>query len=228
MTDPLQMLGPETLDHAGLEVINPSNGMRVASVRLYDIAALTEIIERAEAARHEWSARTAKERSDVLRAWYNLICESSEGLARLMTLESGKPLDESRGEVKYGAAFIEWFSEEARRAYGEVIPTHATGKRIITLRQPVGTCAAITSKTRAPRETGSPGRAPRPMPACATRIQRAPSIASDQHTATSAYTVDAGVARRAPGVLGPPALRQTRKRSRAWTRRPSTCRCAGS
>jgi len=144
MTDPLQMLRPETLDHAGLEVTNPANGMLVASVRRYDIAALTEIIERADAARHEWSARTAKERSDVLRSWYNLICENSEGLARLMTLESGKPLDESRGEVKYGAAFIEWFSEEARRAYGEVIPSHAADKRIITLRQSVGTCAAIT------------------------------------------------------------------------------------
>ena len=80
MTDPLQMLRPETLDHAGLEVTNPANGMLVASVRRYDIAALTEIIERADAARHEWSARTAKERSDVLRSWYNLICENSEGL----------------------------------------------------------------------------------------------------------------------------------------------------
>jgi len=144
MTDPLQMLRPETLDPAGLEVTNPANGALVASIRLYDVAALTEIIERAEAARHEWAARTAKERSDVLRAWYGLICENAESLARLMTLESGKPLDESRGEVKYGAAFIEWFSEEARRAYGEVIPSHAAGKRIITLRQPVGTCAAIT------------------------------------------------------------------------------------
>ena len=147
MTDPLQMLRPETLDPAGLEVTNPANGALVASIRLYDVAALTQIIERAEAARHEWAARTAKERSDVLRAWYGLICENAESLARLMTLESGKPLDESRGEVKYGAAFIEWFSEEARRAYGEVIPSHAAGKRIITLRQPVGTCAAITPWT---------------------------------------------------------------------------------
>ncbi|MEJ2459295.1 MAG: aldehyde dehydrogenase family protein, partial [Novosphingobium sp.] len=140
----LQLLRPECLDDAGLQVTNPANGTLVAKIRRYDVAGLTEIIERAEAARHGWAARTAKERSDVLRVWYDLIREQSEALARLMTLESGKPLDEARGEVKYGAAFIEWFSEEARRAYGEVIPPHAAGKRIVTLRQPVGTCAAIT------------------------------------------------------------------------------------
>jgi len=145
MTDSaLQLLRLEYLDDAGLKVTNPADGSLVATIRRYDVSGLTEIIESAERARHGWAARTAKERSDVLRAWYNLICENTEGLARLMTLESGKPLDEARGEVKYGAAFIEWFSEEARRAYGEVIPSHAAGKRIVTLRQPVGTCAAIT------------------------------------------------------------------------------------
>jgi succinate-semialdehyde dehydrogenase/glutarate-semialdehyde dehydrogenase len=145
MTDAaLQLLRPEYLDRSGLNVFNPADGGLVATVRRFDTAALTEIIERAEAARHGWAARTAKERSDVLRAWYNLMCEHAEALARLMSLESGKPLDEARGEVKYGAAFVEWFSEEARRAYGEVIPPHAAGKRIVTLRQPVGTCAAIT------------------------------------------------------------------------------------
>jgi succinate-semialdehyde dehydrogenase/glutarate-semialdehyde dehydrogenase len=140
----LRLLQPEQCDAQGLKVLNPANGSVVASVRRFDTAALGEVIERADAARHEWAARTAKERSDVLRAWYDLMREHDELLARLMTLESGKPLDESRGEVKYGAAFVEWFSEEARRAYGEVIPSHAPGKRILTLRQPVGTCAAIT------------------------------------------------------------------------------------
>ena len=145
MTDrALGLIKPDHLDPAGLQVINPADGSFVTAVRRHDVPQLTAIIERADAARHEWAARTAKERSDVLRAWYNLITERSEDLARLMTLESGKALDEARGEVKYGAAFIEWFSEEARRAYGEVIPTHASGKRIVTLRQPVGTCAAIT------------------------------------------------------------------------------------
>ncbi len=145
MADPaLHLLRPEYLDQGGLKVTNPADGREVTTIRRYNRAELVEIVERADAARHEWGARTAKERSDVLRAWYDLMCEHAEALAMLMTLESGKPLDEARGEVKYGAAFIEWFSEEARRAYGEVIPTHASGKRIITLRQPVGTCAAIT------------------------------------------------------------------------------------
>lgn len=145
MTDmAMQLLRPEYLDAAGLKVTNPADGSLVAAVRRYDVAALADIIERAEVARHGWAARTAKERSDVLRSWYNLMCEYAEAMARLMTLESGKPLDEARGEVKYGAAFVEWFSEEARRAYGEVIPPHAAGKRIVTLRQPVGTCVAIT------------------------------------------------------------------------------------
>jgi len=145
MTDPaMQLLRPEYLEATGLKVTNPADGSEVATIRSYNGAELTGIVDRAEAARHEWAARTAKERSDVLRAWYNLMCIEADALARLMTLESGKPLDEARGEVKYAAAFVEWFSEEARRAYGEVIPPHALGKRIVTLRQPVGTCAAIT------------------------------------------------------------------------------------
>ncbi|MEO5598432.1 MAG: NAD-dependent succinate-semialdehyde dehydrogenase [Novosphingobium sp.] len=145
MTDTaLHLLRPEYLDEDGLKVTNPADGTLVASIRRYDVAGLTAIVEAAEAARHAWAARTAKDRSDVLRAWFNLLIDNAEALARLMTLESGKPLDEARGEVKYGAAFIEWFSEEARRVNGEVIPSHAAGKRIITLRQPVGTCAAIT------------------------------------------------------------------------------------
>ncbi|MBU0554966.1 MAG: NAD-dependent succinate-semialdehyde dehydrogenase [Alphaproteobacteria bacterium] len=140
----LHLLQPEQLDADGLKVLNPANGSVVATVRRFDVPELETIIEQAEAARHPWAARTAKERSDVLRAWYDLLRENAEDLARLMTLESGKPLDEARGEVRYGAAFVEWFSEEARRAYGEVIPSHASDKRVLTLRQPVGTCAAIT------------------------------------------------------------------------------------
>lgn len=141
---PLRLLLPDHFDAAGLRVINPADGNLVAAIRVYDLAELAEIIERADAARHAWAARTAKERSDLLRAWYDLIVEHAEELARLMTLESGKSLDEARGEVRYGASFIEWFAEEARRAYGEIIPSHATGKRVLTLRQPIGTCAAIT------------------------------------------------------------------------------------
>ena len=141
----LGLLRPDTLDSQdGIGVINPADGGLIAHARLYDIGEITAMIEAADAARHGWAARTAKDRSDVLRAWYDLIVDHAEELALLMTLESGKPLAEARAEVKYGAAFIEWFSEEARRAYGEVIPSFATDKRVLTLRQPVGTCAAIT------------------------------------------------------------------------------------
>lgn len=141
----LGLLRPHTLDFEdGILVLNPANGVMVASARRYDVDETAAMIEAADVARREWGARTAKQRSDVLRAWYDLMVAHAEDLALLMTLESGKPLDEARGEVKYGASFIEWFSEEARRAYGEVIPSFATGKRVLTLRQPVGTCAAIT------------------------------------------------------------------------------------
>lgn len=141
----LGLLRPESLDeNEGLRVLNPANGAVVATVRRYDVDETAAMIEAADVARREWGARTAKQRSDVLRAWYDLMVAHGEDLALLMTLESGKPLGEARGEVKYGASFIEWFSEEARRAYGEVIPSFATDKRVLTLRQPVGTCAAIT------------------------------------------------------------------------------------
>lgn len=141
----LGLLRPESLDeNEGLRVLNPANGTVVATVRRYDVDETAAMIEAADVVRREWGARTAKQRSDVLRAWYDLMVTHGEDLALLMTLESGKPLGEARGEVKYGASFIEWFSEEARRAYGEVIPSFATDKRVLTLRQPVGTCAAIT------------------------------------------------------------------------------------
>jgi succinate-semialdehyde dehydrogenase/glutarate-semialdehyde dehydrogenase len=140
----LRLIASDRLDPDGLPVTNPADGSLVATVRTHDLGQLGEVIARAERARHGWAARPAKQRSDVLRGWFNLIREQADDLARLMTLESGKPLDEARGEVSYGAAFVEWFAEEARRACGEVIPAHAAGKRIVTLRQPVGTCAAIT------------------------------------------------------------------------------------
>ena len=91
-----------------------------------------------------WSRKTAQERSDIMRAWLRLLIDHREEIAEIVTLESGKPLAEARSEVSYGAAFVEWFAEEGKRAYGEVIPSHHPDKRILTLRQPVGTCAAIT------------------------------------------------------------------------------------
>jgi len=101
-------------------------------------------IEAAQRAFPAWSAKTAKERAIVLRRWFELIVAAQEDLAQLMTAEQGKPLAETRGEVAYGASFIEWFAEEGRRVYGDVIPTHAAGKRILVLKQPIGVVTAIT------------------------------------------------------------------------------------
>ena len=125
-------------------VTNPADGSILAQVPRMGRAVAERAIESAHAAFPSWAARTAKERSAILRRWHDLILENQEDLARLMTAEQGKPLAESRGEVAYGASFLEWYAEEAKRIYGETIPTPATTKRIFVLRQPVGVVAAIT------------------------------------------------------------------------------------
>ncbi|HSO06984.1 MAG TPA: NAD-dependent succinate-semialdehyde dehydrogenase, partial [Pelomicrobium sp.] len=91
-----------------------------------------------------WRAKLAKERANLLRRWYELIMQNQEDLAQLMTAEQGKPLAEARGEIAYGASFVEWFAEEAKRVYGDVIPPHQGDKRLVVIKQPVGVCAAIT------------------------------------------------------------------------------------
>jgi succinate-semialdehyde dehydrogenase/glutarate-semialdehyde dehydrogenase len=101
-------------------------------------------IEAAAAALPEWRARTAKERAGVLRRWFDLVVAAQDDLAALMTLEQGKPLAESRGEVAYGAGFIEWFAEEAKRAYGDTIPSHARDKRLLVVKEPIGVVGCIT------------------------------------------------------------------------------------
>ena len=101
-------------------------------------------IERSVSAFAPWKAKTAFERSSILRKWYELIIEDTETLARMMTQEMGKPITESRGEVKYAAAFVEWYAEEAKRAYGDIVPTHAANKRLLVTRQPVGPVYAVT------------------------------------------------------------------------------------
>jgi succinate-semialdehyde dehydrogenase/glutarate-semialdehyde dehydrogenase len=125
-------------------VTNPATGETLAEVADLDPADTRAAIEAAAAALPAWSARTAKERAGVLRKWFELIMGAQEDLAQLMTAEQGKPLAETRGEVAYGASFIEWFAEEGKRTYGDVIPTHAAGKRILVLKQPIGVVAAIT------------------------------------------------------------------------------------
>ncbi|HEY1879501.1 MAG TPA: NAD-dependent succinate-semialdehyde dehydrogenase [Caulobacteraceae bacterium] len=129
---------------ARFPVRNPADGAVLAEVADLDAADARAAIEAAHAAQAPWAALTAKARHAVLIRWFGLIMDAQEDLARLMTAEQGKPLAETRGEVAYGASFIQWFAEEAKRAYGDIIPTHAEGKRILVFKQPVGVTAAIT------------------------------------------------------------------------------------
>ncbi|WP_291995441.1 NAD-dependent succinate-semialdehyde dehydrogenase [Candidatus Accumulibacter sp. ACC003] len=131
-------------DGRTLLVVDPASGATLAEVPLMAAGETARAIAAAEAALPAWQARTAKERAAVLRRWYDLILANAEDLAQLMTAECGKPIAEARGEVAYGASFIEWFAEEGKRAYGETIPTPAADRRLLTIRQPVGVCAAIT------------------------------------------------------------------------------------
>lgn len=125
-------------------VTNPANGEYLADVPDMGVEDTRRAIAAAEAAWPAWRAVPAKERAAVLRRWFDLMMAHKEDLARLMTAEQGKPLAESRGEVGYGASFVEWFAEEAKRTYGDVIPGHGRDKRILVMKQPIGVVAAIT------------------------------------------------------------------------------------
>jgi succinate-semialdehyde dehydrogenase/glutarate-semialdehyde dehydrogenase len=131
-------------NHETLPVTNPATGEVLGTVPKLGAAETRRAIEAAQTAFPAWSARIAKERANLLRAWFNLIMENQEDLAILMTLEQGKALAEARGEIAYAAAFIEWFAEEAKRVYGDTIPAHQADKRILVIKQPIGVCAAIT------------------------------------------------------------------------------------
>ncbi len=128
----------------GLGVANPATGAHLATVKDYSLDEVTACIEAASQAMPAWAKRTAKERAGILQRWFALVMKHQEELAHLVTAECGKPLAEARGEVAYGASFIEWFAEEGKRAYGEVIPTHNPGARIVVVKQPVGVVSAIT------------------------------------------------------------------------------------
>ncbi|WP_138475432.1 NAD-dependent succinate-semialdehyde dehydrogenase [Dyadobacter bucti] len=129
---------------ATFEVVNPANGNVVASVTDMDASDVRKAIDAANAAWPAYRDLTAKERAGLLKKWYALMMEHKEELARLMTMECGKVLAESRGEVDYGASFIEWFAEEARRSYGDVIPAHTKDRRLVVVKQSIGVVAAIT------------------------------------------------------------------------------------
>ena len=125
-------------------VTNPADGTVLAAVPDMGAAEIGCAVGAAQAAWSGWRRRTAGERAAVLRRWFDLIMTHQEDLARLMTAEQGKPLAESRGEIAYGAAFVEWFAEEGKRVYGDTIPAHRADARIVVVKEPVGVCAAIT------------------------------------------------------------------------------------
>ncbi len=125
-------------------VYNPADGTLLADVADCGGEETRRAIDAANAALPGWSAKTAKERAAILRKWFELILENQEDLAKLMTIEQGKPLGEARGEVVYGASFVEWFAEEAKRTYGDTIPAPAASRRFLVIKQPIGVVAAIT------------------------------------------------------------------------------------
>jgi succinate-semialdehyde dehydrogenase/glutarate-semialdehyde dehydrogenase len=130
--------------HARFAVTNPATGETIAEVANLDADDARAAIEAAHEALPAWRAKTAKERSLLMRKWFDLIMANQEDLAQIMTAEQGKPLAETRGEVAYGASFIEWFAEEGKRVYGDVIPTNLPNRRIIVTKEPIGVVASIT------------------------------------------------------------------------------------
>jgi succinate-semialdehyde dehydrogenase/glutarate-semialdehyde dehydrogenase len=126
------------------EVTNPANGKVIAKVAKCGAAETRRAIEAAGRAMDAWRGKSAKQRAAIMRNWFNLMMENQEDLAQIMTAEQGKPLAESRGEIAYGASYIEWFAEEAKRVYGDTIPAPSGDKRIVVIKQPVGVVACIT------------------------------------------------------------------------------------
>ncbi|MEZ9620926.1 NAD-dependent succinate-semialdehyde dehydrogenase [Vibrio sp. 10N.222.55.A3] len=127
-----------------VSVTNPATGELVGRAPILSESELTSAIERAHMAQKEWAQVPAKSRAALLHRWHQLILENKDDLARLMTIEQGKPLAEAKGEIVYGASFIEWFAEEAKRTYGDSIPSTVAGKRLVTIKQPIGVACAIT------------------------------------------------------------------------------------
>ncbi len=129
---------------AEIVVINPSNQQPLAAIKDQTKDDIDAVIRAAHAGQPDWAALSAKQRSVILRKWFDLITGATDDLGLIMTLEQGKPLPEAKGEVAYGASFVEWFGEEAKRAYGDTIPAPVPGRQLITVKQPIGVAAAIT------------------------------------------------------------------------------------
>jgi succinate-semialdehyde dehydrogenase/glutarate-semialdehyde dehydrogenase len=125
-------------------VTDPATGETIAEVADCNADDATAAVEAAQKAFPAWRSKTAKERAAILRRWFDLMMENQDDLGAIMTSEQGKPLKEAKGEIAYGGSFIEWFAEDGKRAYGDVIPTHQNGKRIVVIKQPVGVVGAVT------------------------------------------------------------------------------------
>ena len=143
-SETLRVLFENLSSQDGIAVINPATEQELIRLKPSSLDELDSQIEACKSAQVEWAKLSAKARSASLKQWFQLLVEHTEDIASIITLEQGKPLTESRGEVAYGASFVEWFAEEAKRAYGEVIPAPAADRRLSTIKQPVGVCAAIT------------------------------------------------------------------------------------
>ncbi|MEH0715597.1 NAD-dependent succinate-semialdehyde dehydrogenase [Vibrio owensii] len=143
-SETLRVLFESLSSQDGIAVINPATEQELIRLKPSSLDELDAQIEACKSAQVEWAKLSAKARSASLKKWFQLLVEHTEDIANIITLEQGKPLTESRGEVSYGASFVEWFAEEAKRAYGEVIPAPAVDRRLSTIKQPVGVCAAIT------------------------------------------------------------------------------------
>ena len=126
------------------DIIDPATGHKLVDVANLGPVDCHSAIVAADRAWPAWRAKTAKERSAIMMKWFALLHQHADDLARIMTAEQGKPLAEARGEVSYGASFVEWVAEQAKRVYGETIPTTDNNKRYIVIKQPIGVCAAIT------------------------------------------------------------------------------------
>jgi succinate-semialdehyde dehydrogenase/glutarate-semialdehyde dehydrogenase len=129
---------------AVIDVTNPASGAKLGTIPRMGAVETRRAIDSANRALPAWRSRTAKERSTILRRWFDLIMSNQADLAVIMTAEQGKPLAESKGEIAYAASFIEWFAEEGKRVYGDTIPGHSADKRIVVIKEPIGVCAAIT------------------------------------------------------------------------------------
>jgi succinate-semialdehyde dehydrogenase / glutarate-semialdehyde dehydrogenase len=134
----------DAISRQTIAVTNPATGETLGSVPKMGAEETRRAIEAADRALPAWRARTAKERAQILRRWFDLMMANQDDLATLMTAEQGKPLAEAKGEIAYAASFIEWFGEEGKRIYGDTIPAHGTDKRIVVIKEPIGVCGAIT------------------------------------------------------------------------------------